>query len=138
LPLTLHYKFASLGGEQRKHNYEVTANHPTATEDFKARYDNMVGDQLKTEILIQFKSKIDQCTNKAQITEAVKEFKNSDEFKILATAQGSFTRAAHKLGLQSIIKTDSVKAVDKIFKEAINNMSNKKDDTPQGPSSGPG
>jgi hypothetical protein len=127
----LHYDYATMGGQQRTHKYEVK-------NSFKDRYQAMVGDQLKTEILKQFKETINTYSTKEEITECVKKFKNSDEFKILATAQGGFTRAAHKLGLQSIIKTDSVKAVDKIFKEAINKMNNKKDDTPQGPSSGPG
>lgn len=123
--LFLGYEHANIGSPQRDHKYQVTADNfkdshkANITQNFKERFKEIQGDQLKTQILMQFKSDINSLSTADEIKDFVKKFKASNEFKILDTAQGSFTRGAHNLGLSSLIKTDSVKAMDKIIDEAL-------------------
>jgi copper chaperone CopZ len=118
----LHYNSAAVGGNQRTHKFEATTDGFIDQADLKNNLQAMRGDQLKTEILIHFKENINLCTNAGQITEYVNKFKLGDEFKILDTAQGSVMRGAHKLGFKFYVKTDSVKAMDKMIEEAIKNV----------------
>jgi hypothetical protein len=132
----LHYDSAAVGGNQRTHKFEATTEGFTLQDDLKNSIEKMRGDQLKTEILIHFKLGINNCKGAGEIEEYVNKFKSGGEFKILDTAQGRVMREAHKLGLKSYVKTDSVKAMDKMIEEAIKKV-NTEGDTPNS-ASGPG
>ncbi len=103
----------------REHEYEVTPNTvENVSEAFKERYNKMRGDELKTHILLNFKSEIEKFNTVEEIQAYMDAFKDTDEYKTLETGQGGFTRAAHKMGLKKLITTDSVDALNKIVKDA--------------------
>lgn len=101
----LSYKYATFNVE-RKHRYTADT-----FNGLKAKYQEARGDALKTEILADFKAKLEEATDKQGLDQIVKELKKSDEYKILKTGQDVTTRL---LGL----KTSSVAA----FEDMIKNM----------------
>ncbi len=115
------YQFANLA-TSRWHACEARISEKNVA--FKSQYENTKGDVLKTKILINFKAGIEKCTNLEEIDRYVAKYKNSEEYKILETGQGLLTRAAHKVGLKEMIRTDSVSAIDEIVKEAKENLPN--------------
>ena len=128
LKSNLPYQHTGIHGTERKHNpkYEVSSAASHLSGAFKSQYQDMKGDALKTNILLQFQDILTNFVSTSQVDDFVSKYKKSDEYKILATGQGAFTRAAHSIGLKSLVKTDSVKALEKIItdtKATINNTS---------------
>ncbi|VEB32280.1 Dot/Icm T4SS effector [Legionella sainthelensi] len=115
------YQFANLA-TSRWHACEASTSEKSVA--FKRQYENTKGDVLKTKILINFKAEIEKCTNLEEIDRYVAKYKKSEEYKTLETGQGLLTRAAHKVGLKEMIRTDSVNAIDEIVKEAKENLPN--------------
>ncbi|WP_454782181.1 hypothetical protein [Legionella sp. WA2022007384] len=104
----------------RDHQYEVTTDTVKNTSvEFKQKYQDAKGDALKTRILSDFKSKIEEFSSEQDIKKYLKEYKKSDAYKTLAAGQGEFTRIAHKVGLEKWITTSSVKAINQIVKDAV-------------------
>jgi len=116
-----YYAHASLGGVQRQHDscYRATYGQTTNIQ-LRERLQDLKGDVLKTNILINFKIEIDECKNIKQLNECVDKYQ--DEYKILAKGQGAFTRGIHSLGF-SFFKTDSANAFNKIVDEARQKLS---------------
>ncbi|CAM2903469.1 substrate of the Dot/Icm secretion system [Legionella steigerwaltii] len=103
----------------RPHKLGVTAE-TIGDDDFKERYQHLKGDMLKTQILLNFKAKIDEYNSAEEIDKFLKKYKDTNEYTILKTGQGAFTQKAHALGLEnwSLFKTSSVKALEKIVEDA--------------------
>lgn len=107
LPKYLSYKYATQD-EGREHRYTATT---AGFEDLKAKYKDMRGDALKTQILANFKGELAKATDKQSLDVIVKRLEKSEDYRILATGQG---RATQMLGL----KTSSVSAFEKMVDEA--------------------
>ena len=89
-------------GEGRDHGkYTVTS---TGLRD---ELSNLKGDVLKTAILSDFKASLAGVTDSQELSQKIKEFKNGDEYKLLAKGQGFTT---HMFGL----KTTSLKTFENI------------------------
>ena len=78
---------------------------------YAAHYHHKVGDQAKTAILNQLLNQINTCQTSKQLEQLQHDVVDTPEYSILKTGQGLATRI---FGL----KTDSVKALEKMFEEA--------------------
>ena len=87
------------------------------------RYHQLSGDNLKTEILNDFRNIIEneQITTNEQLQQFKNKLMNTPEFEILKTGQDRFTRWMSWTG---IIKTSSVKAFDDMFEQKKNILCN--------------
>lgn len=93
----------------RWHALEVDSNDfASAGQNFKQQYQNQRGDYLKTNILNDFKEKIENTSSPTELDNLIKELERSTEYKVLAKAQGIVTRIFGG-------ETSSIKA----FKEMI-------------------
>ena len=79
------------------------------------RFKRDKGDVLKTRILLQFKAKLAKATSPIELQRIVQALKSSPEYTILKTGQGITTRLFG-------IKTDSVKACEKMVKKAAQDL----------------
>lgn len=96
-----YYKPATLG-KGRNHLWEATS--------FKTEHQALKGDALKTKILIGFKFRLKNCSTLLELQEQVKEIKKSEEYKVLAQAQGMVTSLFN-------LKTSSLEALEHIIEE---------------------
>ena len=111
------YRHAEEALSDRYFACNADASSINASKDFKTRYQSFKGDALKTEILIDLKSKIDSVDNKEALAKLKKEIMgdkttgldSSPEFKILEKHQGLISNV--------FIKTTSHQALEKIFAE---------------------
>ncbi|KTD67832.1 Dot/Icm T4SS effector [Legionella steelei] len=121
----LHKDFASQGVheylsgkvKERKHAREVSAYHFFTSPKHQEAYEGLKGDALKRTILNELKVSLSDITMKDALKKKKAAFLKSPEMEILDRPQGKPTKV---LGL----KTDSHKAVDKIFKEAEKRIDN--------------
>jgi hypothetical protein len=97
----------------RDHFFKVDA---TNFKNLKAEFQDSKGDYLKTMILKDFQTRIENTSSKEELDALKKELKGSDEHKVLATGQGFATKL---FGLQ----TSSVKALETMFEEQEKNVS---------------
>jgi hypothetical protein len=90
-----------------------------STEKFSSLegYSSLKGDNLKTQVLMDLKDKIDQCTDLNEL----QDYKKSDEYKLLATAQGVglYTRFFSK-------QTSSQKIIDDLIDEKTKELGENK------------
>ena len=100
--------------EGRKHGFEVdSSKFPELHEKFQ----DIKGDYLKTKILDDFQSRIENTSSKEELSQLKDELLNSPEYKVLATGQGLFTKLTGK-------KTSSVKEFESMLKEQESNIEN--------------
>lgn len=100
--------------EGRSHGFAVNAeNFPGLKEKFQ----DIKGDYLKTSILSDLQSKIENTSSKEELADLKQEIKQSPEYKVLATGQGLFTKITG-------IKTSSVKELESMLDEQENNIEN--------------
>lgn len=100
------YKHANLTGS-RVHVFPVRG--PSAME---ADYSPLKGDELKTEILLKFKSSLVGITHRIDLIDKIEEFQASDEYRVLASSQGLSSRLFN-------LKSSSLKAFQKICEHAL-------------------
>ena len=98
--------------EGRTHGFAVNANDFV---DLKEKFQDIKGDFLKTSILSDLQSKIENTSSKEELAELKQEIKQSAEYKVLSTGQGLFTKLTG-------IKTSSVKTLDSMIKEQEDNI----------------
>ncbi|SNV11514.1 substrate of the Dot/Icm secretion system [Legionella waltersii] len=89
--------------------------HLWEAKSFKQQYHALKGDALKTTILNDFKSKIVNCSSRQELEDAVENIRASNDFKILAQAQGLVT---HHFNL----KTSSVEALERIIEDKFTEL----------------
>jgi len=87
-------------------------------ELFKNLYKSVKGDDLKRSILNDLKLKLADIKTAEELTEFKKSYLQSPEYKLLSKGQGLTTRVFS-------LKTDSIKAVDLIFKDHENQINEK-------------
>lgn len=108
----------------RSHLYRAsTATYTSLASN--PEYSSLTGDSLKTKILENFKEQLEACSTKGALLSTVARLKETDEYQILSTGQGLFTRT---LG----IETSSVKAFNQMVKGLSANLD---DETLKPPSS---
>lgn len=93
----------------RTHLFAVTAPNE-AFKNYKAQYQKLRGDHLKTEILEDLRSQIEGAHSLAELNNLKDNLMQSPEYNILKKGQGVFTKITG-------IKTSSVKALEAMFKE---------------------
>lgn len=98
--------------ENRAHDYEVNSS---KFKNLKEQFQDLKGDYLKSKILENLKSRIENVSSKDELKELKKEIMSSDEYKVLNTGQGLFTKITG-------IKTSSVKALDAMINEQEQNL----------------
>lgn len=108
------YKHRTRNAESgREHRIELSGNN---FQKLKERYKAFKGDALKTFILDDIKSKIEKTSSLEDLKKLKANFENSDEFKVLNTAQGETTKILQKIGKN----TSSINALNEMFKEQEN------------------
>lgn len=113
--ITNKYKHTIQKGIGRNHKgQEVNA---TKFKNMKLKVQEFKGDLLKSKILEDFKDKIENVGSKQELQDLKTKIKGSDEYKILKTAEGTFTKITG-------IKTSSEKALNEMFKEQEQNLDN--------------
>lgn len=100
--------------KERKHAREIPIHHFFSNQKNKDEYEGLKGDALKRAIINKLKDSLSNITDPEELKTKKMDFLKSDEMKILDEPQGKPTKVLGALGL----KTDSHKAVEKIFKEA--------------------
>ena len=115
--LSEHYKHSTINAG-RNHLFTATS------KNLSREFNDFKGDILKTKILLNFKEKLEGATNIEGLNKIVDDFKKSPEYTTLKTGQGITTRV---LGL----KTDSVKALEKMITSAQDGVTNKPNNSPK-------
>lgn len=90
--------------------------HLWEAKSFKSQFQALKGDALKTKILSDFKSKLDNCSSSQDLEETVKRIKGSEEFKVLAQSQGLVTYLFN-------LKTSSVEALESMIEDKSTQLS---------------
>ncbi len=113
------YEFqASNPLEGRNHGFAVIASN---FKNLKAQYEGSKGDHLKTQILADFKTRIENTSSKEELAALKKEINASEESRVINTGQGLFTKLTG-------IKTSSAKALDAMFEQQEQNLSGQEND----------
>lgn len=97
---------ASLPVKDRFHLFKVNASD---FENFKLKYQSLKGDHLKRDILSDFAEKLSEISDKEALDHFVEDFKNSTDYKVLATGQGLVTKLFS-------LETSSQKKVEEMIK----------------------
>lgn len=97
---------ASLPVQDRFHLFKVNASD---FENFKLKYQSLKGDHLKRDILSDFAEKLSEISDKEALDHFVEDFKNSTDYKVLATGQGLVTKLFS-------LETSSQKKVEEMIK----------------------
>lgn len=100
----------------REHKIEVSGKN---FQELKEGFKNLRGDGLKTAILDDIKSKIEKTSSLEDLKKLKDDFKKSDEFKVLNTAQGATTKFLQGLSLKN---TTSINTLNDMFKEQENSL----------------
>ncbi|HHF7375334.1 hypothetical protein [Legionella bozemanae] len=100
--------------KDRKHDFREVSTDHTSCEVFKKEYQEIKGDSLKRAILKSLKDSVADIESPEDLQKFKSDFFNSPEMEIINTAQGKTTELLGKFGF----KTDSHRAVVKIFEEA--------------------
>lgn len=98
---------AQIPTQNRKHSFEVRGSE---FEDFKTKYQSLRGDILKSQIISDFKDKLDDISDKETLDHFVDDFKKSISYKVLSTGQDLTTKLF-------FLDTSSQKKVEGIIKE---------------------
>ena len=98
--------------EGRKHSFEVDSR---KFAGLKEEFQDIKGDYLKTKILEDFQSRIENTSSREELNQLKSELVNSPEYKVLATGQGLFTKLTG-------IKTSSVKEFESMIEEQEGNI----------------
>ncbi|KTD61485.1 Dot/Icm T4SS effector [Legionella santicrucis] len=104
--------FTDQQSKGRFHLFEATAD---IIKSYKNNYQNLKGDYLKSQILVDFKKQLEEANNLEDVNKITDDFKKSNEYKILTTGQGLFTKITG-------IQTSSEKAVDQMVKDRIGEL----------------
>lgn len=105
----IHYNHAvENDAPGRKHAFTVKG---ASFADIKETYMELKGDQLKTKILKDVKSELENIGSKEDLDKFKNDFKKSDEYKVLKTGQGLATKLFG-------FKTSSVKAFEDLIAES--------------------
>ena len=102
-----YYSHATESGS-RKHKYEAKYEEANA---LKKNYNALKGDALKTKILIDIQTEIDNTSTPKELADVLQAFIKKPEYTILETQQG---RISQKLGLE----TSSLKAFNRMVGDA--------------------
>jgi hypothetical protein len=109
-----YYAHANDDGS-RSHRYIASMEGATVKESLK----QLKGDALKTKILLAFKTELDSITSKEELDTFVTQFKDTQEYSVLKTSQGWFTKAFD-------LKTSSVEAFDQMVVDKEGELQNLK------------
>lgn len=104
-------EYRSGSQENRVHRFHEVSADDFPHERFKREYKSIKGDALKRTILHELKDELAQVGTREELMEIKTRFLNSPEMAIFDKAQGKWT---HRFDL----KTDSHKAVEKLFAAA--------------------
>ncbi|WP_133131348.1 hypothetical protein [Legionella yabuuchiae] len=108
-----HYKYQTKDNIMgRSHAMQATVE---KFNNLKEKYSSIKGDHLKSQILNEFKEKIENTSNLDELNILKNTLMKSDEYKVLKTGQGITTRA---LGLE----TSSVRAFKEMISEQEKNL----------------
>lgn len=113
-------EYLSGSKENRKHTFYEVSSEDFGRPEYKQEYQGIRGDALKRTILNELKDSLEDVKTKEELEKIKSKFLKSPEMKIIDKAQG---RTTHILGMFHLKKTDSHKAVERIFKEAEKRIS---------------
>ncbi|WP_367605513.1 hypothetical protein [Legionella sp. W05-934-2] len=98
----------------RQHSFHEVSSADFALSEFQEQYSGLKGDALKRSLLKELKDSLEKVNSASEIEAIKKEFVTSGKMKVIDTAQGRTTYFLSVFGL----KTDSHRAVDKLFQSA--------------------
>nr|HAT8715100.1 hypothetical protein [Legionella jordanis] len=109
------YRHSSLDGNSRKHASPVSLDNLEVKGDFhkvhdlKAKYKGVMGDALKTSILLDFKTQLENCNTREDLEKKITEIEASPAYHVLKKGQGITTQLLR-------LKTSSIDALEKLIK----------------------
>ncbi|HAU1150878.1 TPA: hypothetical protein JBI12_02880 [Legionella pneumophila] len=103
----------------RFHLFTAKVDEKVCDQSFKNKYSHIKGDILKRAIINNLKSDIEKIDNLDTLKKFMEDFKRSPEYLTLSKAQGLFTKITG-------IKTDSQRAVEEIFNNALKDFDSPK------------
>ncbi|VEG90863.1 hypothetical protein [Legionella spiritensis] len=107
-------EFHSGKTKDKKHFYHEVSSNDFSSNAFKREYQGIKGDSLKRTILKELKDSLEDINSIGELEILREEFFNSSKMEVIDKAQGIVTHILAPIGL----KTDSHRAVEKIFQEA--------------------
>lgn len=109
------HQYAHFTDQQSKGRFHFFDVKTDATKHYKHDYQNLKGDYLKSQILSDYKKQLEATCSEDEVKNIKEKFKRTEEYKILAAAQGLFTKMTG-------IQTSSVRAVEKMAEDRISEL----------------
>lgn len=120
--ISVSYKYRTRDSESgRAHEIQVEGSQ---FQQLKDRFKNLRGDTLKTSILDDIKSKIENTNSEGDLKKLKDNFEQSDEYQVLNTAQGKTTQFVQKYKLFKL-NTTSIDTLNEMFEKQEDYLKNR-------------